>query len=432
MAAETASAGRVAYEDFSLKRKFGYWTKVYKELSKFRLSALVVSTASAGYVVGSGETIEWAGLVWTSVGTMMCSACANTCNQLMEIRNDRMMKRTMMRPLPSGRVGPRHAAAFAALMGVGGVSLLAWKTNSLTAALGAGNIGLYAGIYTPLKQISAANTWVGAVVGAIPPLMGWAAARGELDVGAGALAAVLYFWQLPHFLALAWMCKEDYAAGGYRMLSLTDQTGKRVAAAALRNCFYLAPIGVLAFAAGVTTLPFAFECSAVTAYMGYYAAKFYADPTVPRARLMFRSSLMHLPLLMAAMIAHRIPQGGEAAQPDERTYSVVAFELAPSEVRRQVCGAMERVGQLPSRAYAALFPWHGRNAAEHPRAPLYADREAADTGAGARTSVVVTIPHDSVPFPFLALPQFPTMSCPSRIICEEGATKDGEPTAEKR
>eukprot|EP00242_Pyramimonas_sp_CCMP2087_P011931 CAMPEP_0198205786 /NCGR_PEP_ID=MMETSP1445-20131203/9321_1 /TAXON_ID=36898 /ORGANISM="Pyramimonas sp., Strain CCMP2087" /LENGTH=262 /DNA_ID=CAMNT_0043878215 /DNA_START=459 /DNA_END=1244 /DNA_ORIENTATION=+ len=262
----------------------------------------------------------------------------------------------MARPLPSGRAGPVHAAAFAAIMGIGGVSLLAWQTNSTTAALGAGTILLYAGVYTPLKQISAANTWVGAVVGAIPPLMGWAAARGELDVGAGALAAILYFWQLPHFLALAAMFKEDYAAGGYRMLSLKDTTGKRVAAAALRNCIYLAPVGLLAFAAGVTTLPFAFESAAVTAYMGYYSVKFYRNPTIPQARLMFRSSLMYLPLLMTAMIVHRIPQG-TAVPHEERSYTLMAFELVPSEVRSNVCGALQQMSDWHAELFAILFPW---------------------------------------------------------------------------
>lgn len=135
-----------------------------------------MSTAAAGYVLGSDDTIQWAGLGWTCLGTLMASAAANTCNQLYEIRTDALMKRTAGRPLPSGRVSVPHAAAFAAFMAAGGVLSL-YQTNKLTAALGAGNIALYAAVYTPLKQMSVVNTWVGALVGAIPPLMGWAAAR---------------------------------------------------------------------------------------------------------------------------------------------------------------------------------------------------------------------------------------------------------------
>lgn len=124
------------------------------------------------------------------------------------------MKRTMRRPLPSGLLSPRHALLFAAASAAAGVGALHAHANGTAALLGAANIALYAGVYTPLKQVSVANTWVGAVVGAVPPLMGWAAAAGHLDPGAGVLAALLYFWQLPHFMALAFLYRADYAAGG--------------------------------------------------------------------------------------------------------------------------------------------------------------------------------------------------------------------------
>lgn len=231
----------------------------YKQLSKARLSALVVATSAAGYVAGSQEVIDWKGFGWTCIGTMLASSSANALNQIYEIVNDSRMRRTAARPLPAGRMSRTHAAIFALATGIGGVYLLAEKTNSTTAALGAANIALYAAVYTPLKQISVANTWIGAVVGAVPPLMGWAAAAGELDIGAALLAAGLYFWQMPHFMALAWLCRADYVAGGYKMLSLVDPTGKRTAACALRNCAYLFPLGALAAWLGVTTPYFAYE-----------------------------------------------------------------------------------------------------------------------------------------------------------------------------
>ncbi|PRW44545.1 Protoheme IX mitochondrial [Chlorella sorokiniana] len=292
-------------------RKLRLMMQNYKQLSKMRLSLLVVATSAAGYAAGSGDRIDWAGMGWTSLGTMLASSSANALNQVYEKVNDGLMKRTMNRPLPTGRMSRPHALAFAAACGLGGVWLLADKTNLTTAALGAANIVLYAGVYTPLKQISVVNTWVGAIVGAVPPLMGWAAATGGLDVGAAILGAGLYFWQMPHFMALAWMCKADYTAGGYRMLSMIDATGRRTAACALRNCLYLFPLGALATWLGVTSPYFAYESAFITGGMMLTAARFYSSPTVANARILFRASLLHLPLFMAAFLVHRLPNHGE-------------------------------------------------------------------------------------------------------------------------
>ncbi|CAI5973248.1 unnamed protein product [Closterium sp. NIES-65] len=236
-----AAAGRAA--GVSVWKHYG---RCYYELSKTRLSLLVVATAAAGFVMGSDDRVDWAGLGWTSLGTFLAAASANTWNQVYEVANDALMKRTRGRPLPAGRMTRQHAIAWGLLTGASGLAILATQTNSMTAGLGAANIALYAGVYTPLKQLHIANTWVGAVVGAIPPLMGWAAASGGLDAGAAVLAGALYLWQMPHFLALAWLCRKDYAAGGYRMLSLADPTGRRTAAAALRNCCYMLPLGLAA------------------------------------------------------------------------------------------------------------------------------------------------------------------------------------------
>lgn len=279
----------------------------YKQLSKARLSALVVATSAAGFVAGSQKSIDWAGLGWTSLGTMMAASSANALNQLYEVIPDAKMKRTALRPLPSGRMTRLHALTFAAALGIGGTYLLSQKTNNLTAALGAANIALYAGVYTPLKAITVANTWIGAAVGAVPPLMGWAAATGGLDAGSLILAAGLFFWQMPHFMALAWLCRADYAAGGYRMLSLIDATGKRTAAVALRHSLYLFPLGALSTWLGVTTPYFAYTSAFITAGMMLTAAKFYSSPTNNNARLLFRTSLLHLPIFMAAFLAFRIP-----------------------------------------------------------------------------------------------------------------------------
>lgn len=205
-------------------------------LGKARLSSFVAASAAGGFVLGSGPSVDWVHCAALSAGTLLTSMSAAAWNQIAERRQDAMMLRTRARPLPAQRLAPRTAAAAAVGMGVGGLALLlvsgaddggdgsgrASSPPLLTsggvtaAALGAANIVLYGGIYTRLKVVHPVNTWVGAVVGAVPPLMGWAAAAGSLSQGAIPLAAALYFWQLPHFMALSWINREDYARGGFR------------------------------------------------------------------------------------------------------------------------------------------------------------------------------------------------------------------------
>ncbi|KAF5731581.1 hypothetical protein HS088_TW18G00261 [Tripterygium wilfordii] len=224
-----------------------YYGRCYWELSKARLSLLVVATSGTGYVLGSGNAVDLAGLCWTCAGTMMVAASANSLNQVFEKNNDARMKRTRQRPLPSGRITIPHAVAFATSAGLAGTAILASKANMLAAGFAASTLILYAFVYTPLKQIHPVNTWVGAIVGAIPPLLGWAAASGQVSLNAMILPAALYFWQIPHFMALAYLCRSDYAAGGFRMLSLADASGHKTALVALRNCLYLVPLGFLPY-----------------------------------------------------------------------------------------------------------------------------------------------------------------------------------------
>ncbi|KAJ0088921.1 hypothetical protein Patl1_31516 [Pistacia atlantica] len=300
-ATETATAA--AADLSSLVRHYG---RCYSELAKARLSLLVVATSGTGFVLGSGSAIDIVGLCWTCTGTMMVAASANSLNQVFEIKNDALMKRTMRRPLPSGRISVPHAVAWAASVGVAGTALLACKANMLTAGLAASNLILYAFVYTPLKQIHPINTWVGAVVGAIPPLLGWTAAAGQVTLNGMLLPAALYFWQIPHFMALAYLCRNDYAAGGYRMLSLADASGHRTASVALRNCLYLIPLGYLAYDWGVTSGWFCLESSLITLAISAAALSFYQDRTTQKARRMFHASLLYLPVFMSGLLFHRL------------------------------------------------------------------------------------------------------------------------------
>ncbi|CAI9103393.1 OLC1v1001860C1 [Oldenlandia corymbosa var. corymbosa] len=294
-----------AFSASKLRDAARYYGRCYFELSKARLSMLVVATSGTGYILGSGSAIDYVGLCCTCAGTMMVAASANTLNQVYEIKNDSLMKRTRNRPLPSGRLTAPHAITWAASVGFAGTGLLAWQTNALAAGLAASNLVLYAFVYTPLKQIHPVNTWVGAVVGAIPPLLGWAAAAGEVTLKSMILPAALYFWQIPHFMALAYLCRKDYADGGFKMFSLTDASGRRTAMVALRNCLYLLPLGYLAYDCGITSSWFCFESTILALAISGTAMSFYLDRTTKSARRMFHASLLYLPVFMSGLLLHR-------------------------------------------------------------------------------------------------------------------------------
>ncbi|XP_071706522.1 protoheme IX farnesyltransferase, mitochondrial-like [Rutidosis leptorrhynchoides] len=283
----------------------------YWELSKAKLSMLVVATSGAGYVLGSGSAVDLAGLCYTCAGTMMVAASANTLNQVFEVKNDAMMNRTRRRPLPSGRMTVPHAVTWAATVGLAGTALLASKANLLAAGLGASNLFLYAFVYTPLKQIHPVNTWVGAVVGTIPPLLGWAAASGQISLNSWILPAALYFWQIPHFMALAYLCRDDYAAGGFKMFSLADPSGRRTALVALRNCIYLIPLGYLAYDWGITTGWFCLESTLLALAISGTAVSFLQNRTKGTARRMFHASLLYLPVFMSGLMFHRVYNNDE-------------------------------------------------------------------------------------------------------------------------
>ncbi|ONL94100.1 Protoheme IX farnesyltransferase mitochondrial [Zea mays] len=328
----------------------------------FVFSALVVATSGAGYVLGSGNIVDIAGLCCTCAGTMMVAASANTLNQVFEIKNDAKMKRTMRRPLPSGRISPAHAAMWATSVGVAGTALLAWKANGLAAGLAASNLVLYAFVYTPLKQIHPVNTWVGAIVGAIPPLLGWAAASTELSLNAMILPAALYYWQIPHFMALAYLCRNDYLAGGYRMFSFADPTGKRTAWVSLRNCLYMLPLGLFAYNWGLTSEWFSFEASLLTLGLTIGSLSFVLKPSPKTARRMFYGSLLYLPAFMAGLLLHRLPNEQKAHNLAEK--SELDGVLYGADLQDKERATQKRQDRNPSSmqsrppvAYASVAPF---------------------------------------------------------------------------
>ncbi|MBI1367896.1 MAG: protoheme IX farnesyltransferase [Planctomycetes bacterium] len=282
-----------------------HWVDVYKELTKFRLTALVMVTAGVGFVLGSVGPIDWAKLGYLLVGTFFASAAASTFNQLYEIERDAKMPRTCRRPLPSGRISRLHAVVFAVLAAGFGVTLQAAMVNPLAAGLTLLTILIYTLIYTPLKPISTANTMVGSVVGAIPPMMGYAGAAGLIDRGAWVLFATLFVWQIPHFLALAWLYRKDYALGGYRMLPIVDPTGSITGRTVVMWSWALLPIGLASTMVGLTGYVYAVGSLILGAWIIRLCLQLSHDLSDARARRLFLATLVYLPVLMTLMVLDR-------------------------------------------------------------------------------------------------------------------------------
>ncbi|EDO48268.1 predicted protein [Nematostella vectensis] len=286
---------------FDLKLLPGY----YARLSKIRLSGMVVLTAMAGYALAPAP-MYLDTFLWASLGTGLCSAAANSFNQWLEVPFDSQMNRTKNRVLVRGLLSPLHVLSFGVVSGSLGVATLLLEVNTLTALLGAFNIALYTCIYTPMKRLSIANTWVGSVVGALPPLMGWAACTGTLHPGAFVFAGLLYSWQFPHFNALSWNLRPDYSRAGYRMMCVTDPAlCRRVA---LRHSLSLIGLCTLLPVCDVTSWWLALDTLPLNAWLTFLAYKFYRDSDSNSSRKLFRFSLLHLPVLMLLVMFHKKPK----------------------------------------------------------------------------------------------------------------------------
>ncbi|MGK3750189.1 MAG: protoheme IX farnesyltransferase [Bacillariaceae sp.] len=284
-------------------------TAAYLELAKARLSALVVTTTMAGFIAAGGPLYDQASLAGCCVvGTALCSSSAAALNQIYERDRDAMMKRTLQRPLVTGTLSVSEAKLAAVVWGVTGTTLLAVGTDPITTMLGLGNIGLYAGLYTYMKPRSIYNTWVGAIVGAIPPVIGWSAATSGslLDFDAIILGSTLYLWQLPHFFALSYMYKVDYQRGGFQMLSNpeSDSDGERTSSAIMRYATYLSVVPFISTFAGVTSSMFALEGIVLNSYALYVANKFRQERTNTNAKKVFFTSLWYLPSWLILFLLH--------------------------------------------------------------------------------------------------------------------------------
>ncbi len=274
----------------------------YFELLKPRLTSLVLLTTGAGAYVGHAGPLDPAFallLVNAIVGTALAAGGAMALNQYLERDADARMHRTANRPLPAGRITPAEALAFGLAIAMIGVGYLAWAVNPLVAGLGTLTIATYLFLYTPLKTRTPLCTLAGAIPGAIPPVMGYAAATGTVDLRAWSLFAILFVWQLPHFLAIAWLYREDYARGGQIMLPVVDPTGARTAGQVLLCTLLLIPTAMLPSLTGMTGPLYAFVALPLGAAFLWIAVQFARRRTQALARRLFIGSVVYLPLLLA-------------------------------------------------------------------------------------------------------------------------------------
>jgi protoheme IX farnesyltransferase len=272
------------------------------ELVKARLTLLVLLTTAVGFYLGAEGPVNWTLMLETVLGTAAAAAGAAALNQWWEHRLDALMHRTQSRPVPAGRMRPLEALAIGTALSIFGVAYLAFVCNALSAALGAITIIIYIFAYTPLKLVSTFNTALGAVPGALPPMIGWAAARGTLNAGAWMLFAILFFWQLPHFFAIAWMYRDDYARAGFQMISSDDPTGERSASQSVFFCMLLLIIAGLPAYLGIATVFYLLAELILGGVFLAAAMRFLKTRTKSDARQLFLTSIIYLPLLLGALV----------------------------------------------------------------------------------------------------------------------------------
>ncbi len=278
----------------------------YIELTKPGITRLVTMTAAAGFYLASPADVDWVRLLYTLVGVAVAAGGANALNEYTERELDARMRRTRGRPLPSGRVGRRGALVFALLASIAGTLYLLLLVNAATALLVALSIVSYVVVYTPLKTRTTLATLVGAVPGALPILAGWAAAGGRVGPVAWSLFLILFLWQIPHFLALAWMHRDDYARGGYAMLTVFDPDGGATGRQTLLYSLALLPVSLLPSVFGLTGALYFVGAFVLGVLFLVAGAAMSLRCTADRARRLFLASVLYLPLLLVLMVVDKV------------------------------------------------------------------------------------------------------------------------------
>ena len=284
---------------------FRSWLQDWSELAKARLSLLVLLTTLVGLYCGAGAVLEPWRTFFTLLGTSLVAAAAATLNEWIERDLDLKMTRTAQRPLPAGRIRPDEALLGGAGMAGLGLATLYFGVHPPAALLAAVTLALYLFVYTPMKKWTAFNTLVGAIPGAIPPLIGFAAGRGRIEAEGWALFFILFLWQIPHFMAIAWRHREDYRKAGFRMLPCSDEKGRITGLVALIYCLALLVASIWPVA--LQAAGWIYAVGAILLGLGYtfLAGAFAWRPSMASARSLFLGSILYLPILLILLVADR-------------------------------------------------------------------------------------------------------------------------------
>lgn len=277
------------------------------DLIKMRLTSLVLLTTLVGFYVGQRGSLDYVLLLHTMLGTALVASGASALNQFLERDLDALMRRTRTRPLPSGRFQPEAVLIFGVVTSALGMLYLAGAVNLLTSFLAGVTLVTYVAIYTPLKRVTTLNTAVGAIPGALPPLMGWTAAQGQVTVEGWALFAILFFWQLPHFLAISWLYREEYERAGFAMLAVYDVEGQRTGRQAVCHTLGLLPISLCPFLFRLAGPIYLLGALALGGAFLFFAVRFSNRLTPLAARKLFYVSILYLPALLGLMVLDKVP-----------------------------------------------------------------------------------------------------------------------------
>ena len=279
----------------------------YLELTKPRLTSLVIATAAVGFFVASPSDADLVAGALMAIGMIAVVGGGNALNQYWEREVDGRMRRTQRRPLPAGRLAPARALIFGVILSLAGLALLLFAVTPMAAAVALGGWITYVFVYTPLKQRTAASTLFGAVPGAVPPLVGWGAARGTLEPAAWSLFAIIFVWQIPHFFAISRQYRDDYARGGFPMLAVHDPDGSVTGRLSVAYSLLLIPLAVLPAILGLAGAGYFYGSLALS--IGFFAVTVWSLRTLGagRERWVFLSSLVYLTVLMAILVVDRVP-----------------------------------------------------------------------------------------------------------------------------
>jgi protoheme IX farnesyltransferase len=293
-------------ETISFSNTTSQKAKAYYELLKVRLSFLVAFSSGFGYILGSQGALDWRIFIAFSVGGFLVSGGAITINQILEVDYDRIMKRTMSRPLPTMRVGKQEAVVYSVLLLITGFTLIAVYTNALTLIISILSMLLYSFVYTPLKRVGPIAVFVGAIPGALPPLLGWVAATGTLSYEAWIIFGIQFVWQFPHFWAIAWLGDEDYKKAGFKLLPANGKKDMRTAVNIMIYTLFLLPLGLLPAKFGLAGINSAIVATICGVLFLAQTFSLMRDNSRKSALRIMYGSFMYLPVVQIAYLIDKI------------------------------------------------------------------------------------------------------------------------------